>query len=89
LARNLNELLDSYNLRKKIIVYVTNEGANLNATTMVLKIVINCDVLEFEESFNGTYFGCDFSKTCQYVTIDKKKCKNMKFISIKSTKFDI
>ncbi len=25
LARNLNELLDSYNLRKKIIVYVKDE----------------------------------------------------------------
>jgi len=80
LARNLNELLDSYNLRKKIIIYVKDEGANLNAMTMALKIVINYDVLELEESFNGTCFGCAFSKTCQHATIEKKICKNLKFV---------
>jgi hypothetical protein len=34
LANNLNELLDSYNLRKKIITYVKDEGASFNAMTM-------------------------------------------------------
>jgi hypothetical protein len=33
MARNLTELLDQYDLRKKIITYVKDEGANLNAIT--------------------------------------------------------
>ncbi len=39
LAKNLNELLDSY-LRKKIIIYVKDEGANLNAMTMTFKTIM-------------------------------------------------
>ncbi len=83
LAKNLSKLMDSYNLRKKIIVYVTDEGANLNAMTMALKIIVNYDILGLEESFNGTCFGHVFSKTCQYATTEEKVCKNLKFVSIK------
>jgi len=56
---------------------------------MALKIVVNCDVLKLEESFNGTHFGCAFSKTCQYVTIEEKICKDLKFVSIKLAESDI
>jgi hypothetical protein len=84
----LSELLDFYNLRENIIVYVKDEGVNFNAMTMVFKTIINCDVLELEESFNGTCFGCAISKTCQYATPKEKVCKNLKFVSIKSTEFD-
>jgi hypothetical protein len=89
LAKNLNKLLDSYNLRKKIIAYVKYEGLNLDAMTMALKIIVNCDILGLEDSFNGTCFGHVFSKTCQYAIIEKKICKNLKFIFVKSTEFDI
>ncbi len=51
MARNLIELLDQYDLRKKIIIYVKDEGANLNAMTKTLKFVVNCEVLSMEESF--------------------------------------
>jgi len=63
LAKNLRELLNSYGLSKKIIVYVKDEGANLNSTTTTFKFVVNCEVLGLEESFNGTCFGHAFSKT--------------------------
>ncbi len=33
LARNLTKLLDQYSLRKQIIVYVKDEGSNLNGMT--------------------------------------------------------
>jgi type IV pilus biogenesis protein CpaD/CtpE len=51
MARNLIELLDQYNLRKKIVAYVKDKGANLNAMTIALKFVVNCEVLSMEESF--------------------------------------
>jgi hypothetical protein len=35
LARNSTELLDQYDLRKKIIAYVKDEGANLNAMIVI------------------------------------------------------
>jgi hypothetical protein len=58
LAMNLNELLDSYNLRKKIIIYVKDEGANFNAMTMALKIVVNYDILELEEVSRNMFWAC-------------------------------
>jgi len=41
LVRSLIELLDKYGLRKKIIVYVKDEGSNLNAMTIALKAIVN------------------------------------------------
>jgi hypothetical protein len=68
---------------------VKDEGSNFNAMTTVLKFVINCEYLGLEESLQGTCFGHVFSKACQYGTIDKKVCKNLKYMSIKSTKVDL
>jgi hypothetical protein len=55
-ARNLITLLDAYGLRKKIIVYVKDERANLNAMTMTmtLKFVVSFEILGLDESFQGT-----------------------------------
>jgi hypothetical protein len=61
LARNLRKLLDSYGLSKKIIVYVKNEGANLNSMTRALKFVVNNEVLGLEVNFDGICFGQAFS----------------------------
>jgi len=55
---------------------------------MALKIVVNCDVLKLEKNFNGTHFGCAFSKTCQYVAIEEKICKDLKFVFIKLAESD-
>jgi hypothetical protein len=85
----LIELLDQYDLRKKIVAYVKDEGANLNAMTIVIKFVVNYEVFGLEESFQGTCFGHAFVKTFQYGTSEKKVCKNLKHISIKSTHFDL
>ncbi len=41
LVRSLTELFDKYRLRKKIIVYVKDEGLNLNAMIATLKVVVN------------------------------------------------
>jgi hypothetical protein len=41
LVRSLIELLDKYDLRKTIIAYVKDEGSNLNAMTIALKVVVN------------------------------------------------
>jgi hypothetical protein len=43
--------LDKYGLRKKIIVYVKNEGSNLNAMIIALKAVVNCESFGLEKSF--------------------------------------
>ncbi len=56
------ELLGKYGLRKKIIVYVKDEGSNLDVMTTVLKVVVNCESFGLEENFQGTYFGHAFSK---------------------------
>jgi hypothetical protein len=62
LVKSLIELLGKYGLRKKIIVYVKDEGSNLDVMTTVLKVVVNCESFGLEENFQGTYFGHAFSK---------------------------
>jgi hypothetical protein len=79
----LKELLNPYGLSKKIITYVKDEGINLNFMTTALKFVVNCEVLRLEENFNGAYFGHAFSRTYEYATIEKRVCKDIKFVSIK------
>jgi len=84
LVNNLTKLFDQYGLINKIIVYVKDEGSNLNTMRIVLKFVVKCEVFGLNESFQSVCFGHAFSKACQYATINKKVCKNFKFISIKS-----
>jgi len=51
--------------------------------------VVNCEVLGIVESFQNICFDHAFLKACQYGTIEENNCKNLKHISIKSTKFDL
>jgi hypothetical protein len=64
LVRSLINLLGKYGLRKKIIVYVKDEGFNLNAMTIALKCIINYEFLGLKENFQRTCFGHTFSKAC-------------------------
>ncbi len=86
LAQNLTKLLEKYALRKEIIAYVKNEGLNFNAMTNALKYVVSCECLGLEESFQGGCFGHAFSKACQCGSTNEKRCKNFKYVSIKSAK---
>jgi hypothetical protein len=79
----LTKLIDQYGLRNKIITHVKNDGSNLNVMSIVLKFVVNCEILGLDESFQSFYFGHVFSKACQYATTNKKICRNLKFVSIK------
>jgi hypothetical protein len=45
------DLLDAYGLRNNIIIYVKDEGSNLNTLTNALKFVVKCETLGLEESF--------------------------------------
>jgi hypothetical protein len=79
------KFLDQYGFKNKIIAYVKDEGSKLNNMTFFLKYVVKCEVFGLDESFQGTCFGHVSSTTYQYVVINKKNCKNLKFVLIKST----
>ncbi len=83
MVKSLTKLLDKYGLRKKVIVYIKDEGSNINAMTSVLKSIVNCESFGLEQSFQGTRFGHVFSKACQYGTTKEKVYKNLKYVSIK------
>jgi hypothetical protein len=51
--------------------------------TITLRSVACCDVLGLKESFQITYFGYAFFKTCQYATTYEKIYKGLKYVSIK------
>ncbi len=54
-----------------------------------LKSVVNYDVLSLIESFLGSCFGHAFFKAYQYVLINEKVCKGLKYLFIKTTQFDL
>jgi hypothetical protein len=59
-----------YDLRKKVIAYVTNEGFTLNTMTVALKSIISCDILNLAKSFQGSCFNHVFFKAYQYALVD-------------------
>jgi hypothetical protein len=65
-------LFDQYGLKNKIIAYVKDKGSNLNTMIIVLKFVVECEVLGWDESFQGSCFGHVFFQTCQNGTINEK-----------------
>jgi hypothetical protein len=68
----LTKLLGQYGLRNKIIAYFKDEGSNLNTMTIVLKIVVNCEVLGLDENFQGSCFGHAFPKHVNMLLLTKK-----------------
>jgi hypothetical protein len=64
MAKNITKLLDLHDLKKKIITYVVDKGANLNAITTNVNSMMNCEVSGMEESFQSTCFGHAFFKAC-------------------------
>jgi hypothetical protein len=75
LVVNLNSFLDFFGLTNKIIEFVKDEGANLNAMTLALRFVVSCDNLGLDESSNESCFGHAFSKACQYGIAKEKDYK--------------
>ncbi len=55
LVRSLTKLLNKYGLRKKIITYVKNEGSNLNAMTVTLKVVVTVNLLVQKRTFKALW----------------------------------
>jgi hypothetical protein len=54
--------LDKYGFFKKIIAYVKDEESNLDAMTIVLKVVVNCESFGLKESFRALALGIFFQK---------------------------
>ncbi len=65
-----------------------NEGANLGATMMDLKVVMNCEILILKEPFQCTYFGHAMWKVYQHGTKNDKGCVGMHVIAIKFAQVD-
>ncbi len=78
LVKNLIELLDKYDLRKKITTCVKDEGSNLNNMMTTLKSIVSDEVIMIlGESFQGICFEHAFSKACQYVVVNHEEIANV------------
>jgi hypothetical protein len=75
LAKNLIELLDNYALRRKIIVYVKDEGSNLNTMNITLKSIISCNMLGLEKKFRALILGIHFPRLTNMLEYRKKFAK--------------
>lgn len=65
LKKKIQNLLNFFGLRKKVLTYVKDKGKNLNTMIIVLKFAIGCDVLRLEEKIQRTFFNHAFFKVCQ------------------------
>ncbi len=72
LSNNLTKLFDQYGLRNKIIVYVKNEGSNLNTMTIALKFVVKCEVLGLVKNFKAFVLAMFFPKHVNMLLLTKK-----------------
>jgi hypothetical protein len=69
--------LDKYGLRKKIVVYVKDEGSNHNAMIVALKSIISCEFFWLEKNFQDVCFGHAFEKNDNMTLQKKKFLKNL------------
>jgi hypothetical protein len=51
-----------------------------------LRLVIGCEALDLEKKFKKYFFSHAFFKTCQYVTLNEKVYKSLKYAFIKFAK---
>jgi hypothetical protein len=76
----LQYLLKQYGLTKKILAYVKDKSANLNIMTIALKSIVSCEALGIMESFNGNYNKHAIFKACQYITVEERVFKGLKYV---------
>ncbi len=72
---NLNNFLDSFGLKKKIITFAKDERVNLNAMTSILRFIVSCDILRLEESFNESFLDMFFPRHVNMGLLKKKFTK--------------
>ncbi len=73
--RFLIKLLDKYDLRKKKIAYVNDEGFNFNTMTTTFKSIVSCDILGLKGKNHSTCFDHAFFKAYQQVGTNEIFCK--------------
>ncbi len=72
LAKIVKPSLKKFQMTKRIIFYVKNEGSNLGTLESVLIFVVNHEFLDLSKPYVGTCFGHLMSNFCQYVTSEEK-----------------
>jgi len=76
-------LLVDFNLTSKVIMYVKDEGTNLNSLTIAFTFVVSCEPLQLFQSFASFCIGHVMSKACQYATNEVNVGANMKKVNLK------
>jgi hypothetical protein len=74
MVAQVKELLSSYNLLDKLIAYVKDEGGNISNLAWGPTSMVNCGPLALLVPWQGSCFGHDFNKACQYVYNDINAC---------------
>jgi hypothetical protein len=71
LVKSLTNLLNKYGLRKNIIVYVKDEGFNLNA--IALECIINYESLSVKRKASKELVLCTLFQRCVFMVEQKKR----------------
>jgi len=64
--------MDKFSFTQKILVYVKDEGSNLQTCASALNSIILCASLAMMEPLNGSCFGHALSKVSHYAIINEE-----------------
>ncbi len=67
----MKSLFVTYEITNKVIIYVKDEGTNLNNFAYALTNVVSCELLQLPSPFSGTFFGHVMSKANMPLLIKK------------------
>jgi len=67
----VKSLFVTYEITNKVIIYVKDEGTNLNNFAYALTNVVSCELLQLPSPFSGTFFGHVMSKANMPLLIKK------------------
>jgi hypothetical protein len=81
-SKIVKPLLVQFQLANKVLIYVKDEGNNLNTFENVFSTTVRCKFFKLEKSFANICSNHVMTKMCQYA-VTKEVYASMKEISIK------
>jgi hypothetical protein len=76
-------LFEKFGLIHQIVAFVKDEGSNLASMATTWHSIIDCELLNLPQVYEGICFGHVLSKACQYSMNDDKVSMELRQVSLK------
>ncbi len=82
-------MLEKFGLIRQILVFVKDDDNNLASMVTTLHSIIDCELLNLFQVYEGACFGHVLFKTCQYFMNDDKVSMGLKKVSVKDAQIGL